>query len=75
MQGVQRVSANMTLEDVAKELFDTNFRTTCLKSTDPNIRLRYLETVISYNTAISQPYLTDTFVKDLTTAIRSIGLR
>ena len=37
MQGVQRVSANMTLEDVAKELFDTNFRTTCLKSTDPNV--------------------------------------
>ena len=61
----------MDLPQIANALFDRDFQANCLKSSDLNLRLRYLETVLSYNTALTQPKLLDNLARDLCEAIQS----
>jgi len=67
---IQQVILKMDLPEVSDALFDPGFRKACLKSPDLSLRLRYLEAVLNYNTALTQPKLIDDLARDICFAIQ-----
>jgi len=59
----------MSLKQIGEELFDPTMQTACLKSSNPEVRLRYLEIALNYHTAESLPGLLDNLARDVQNAI------
>ena len=62
---IQQVILGMDVPQISDALFEPEFQKACLKSPDPSLRLRYLEAVLSYNTALTQPKLIDNLARDI----------
>jgi len=68
---IQQVILGMDLPEVSDALFDPVFRKACLKSSDLSLRLRYIEAVLSYDTALTQPNLINNLARDICFAIQN----
>jgi len=62
---IQQVVLGMGLPQISDALFEPGFQKACLTSPDLSLRLRYLEAVLSYNTALTQPKLIDNLARDI----------
>jgi len=67
---IQQVILGMDLPQISDALFEPGFQKACLKSPDLSLRLRYLEAVLNYNTALTQPTLIDNLARDVCFAIQ-----